>query len=114
MRDYASRRGNATADRQRISGRRPVRADRGRTLKIVGAMVVLAMLAGVAGSVWFGVALQAGLSSLNKGRQEQVVLLAENEKLKARRTALLKQDKIEAAAKKLGLYPPSEKQIRRP
>jgi hypothetical protein len=114
MRDYASRGASATADRQRISGRHPAGAGRGRKLKIVGIMAVLAMLMGIAGSVWFGVALQAGLSSLDKGRQEQVVLLADNEKLNARKAAFLQQDKIEAAANTLGLYPPSEKQRRKP
>jgi len=114
MRDYASGRFSGMSGRQRVAGRHPGGTGQDRALKLIGVMAVSAMLLGVGSSVWFGMALRDGLSSLDKSRQEQTVLLADNEKLNARRAALLEQDKIEAAAGKLGLYPPSEKQIRRP
>lgn len=114
MRDYASRYSTGAASRQRFSGQRPAGAGGQRTLKIIGVMAVFAMLLGVGSSVWFGMALQAGLSNLDKSRQEQTVLRAENEKLASQRAAFMEQDTIETAARNLGLFSPAENQIRKP
>ena len=114
MRDYAKKYSGAAGNRQNVSGRRPSGSDGERPFRIIGVVTVVAMLLGVASSLWFGIALQEGLGRLDKGRQERTLLAAANVALSAEKEALLQQGKIEAAAGGLGLFPPSEKQMRRP
>ncbi|MGV1098065.1 hypothetical protein ACUUL3_01455 [Thiovibrio sp. JS02] len=114
MRDYSKKYSAVVGSRQRVSGRNPRGPEQGGILKLVGVVAVVAMLVGVASSIWFGMALQAGLGKLDKSKQERQVLLTTNRLLSDEREALLRQEKIEMAAKVIGLYPPSEKQIRRP
>ncbi len=113
MRDYAKKY-SGVGKRQRVSGKGASNSDGERPFRIIGVVAVVAMLLGVAGSLWFGIALQDGLGKLDKGKQERTELTATNVALSAEKEALLKQEKIEAAAGGLGLFPPSEKQIRRP
>lgn len=114
MRDYAKKYSGVAGGRQKVSGRRTGGTDRERPFRIIGAVTVVAMLLGVASSLWFGAALQEGLGRLDKGRQEKAELTTANAALAAEKEALLQPEKIEAAAGGLGLFPPSEKQKRRP
>lgn len=114
MRDYANKYSGVFGSRQKVSGRRTGGSDRERSFRIIGVVAVVAMLLGVASSLWFGVALQDGLRKLDKGRQEKIELSAANVALSAERETLLQQEKIEFAAGGLGLFPPSEHQMRRP
>ena len=114
MRDYAKKYSGVGGNRQKVSGRRGGGSEGEQSFKIIGAVAVVAMLLGAASSLWFGVALQEGLGRLDKGKQEKVELSAANVSLSAEKEALLQQEKIEAAAGGLGLFPPSEKQMRRP
>ncbi len=114
MRDYAKKYSGGVGNRQKVSGKRAGGSDRERPFRIIGVVTVVAMLLGVASSLWFGVALQDGLGRLDKGKQEKVELTAANVAFSAEKEALLQQGKIEAAAGGLGLFPPSEKQMRRP
>ncbi|MFH1021670.1 MAG: hypothetical protein V1782_13830 [Pseudomonadota bacterium] len=114
MRDYAKKYSGAAGNRQKVSGRRTGGADRDRPFRIIGVVTIVAMLLGVAGSLWFGAALQDGLGRLDKGKQEKIQLTALNVALSAEKETLLQQEKIEAAAGRLGLFPPSENQKRRP
>lgn len=113
MRDYAKKYSGAAGGKQKVAGRRGGSNDE-QPFKIIGVVAVVAMLLGVASSLWFGVALQDGLGRLDKGKQEKVELSAVNVSLSAEKEALLQPEKIEAAAGGLGLFPPSEKQTRRP
>lgn len=114
MRDYAKKYSGAVGKKQRVSGRGAGSSEGERSFKIIGVITVVALLLGVASSLWFGVALQDGLGRLDKGKQEKAELSAANVALSAEKEALLQQEKIEAAAGRLGLFPPSEKQMRRP
>ena len=114
MRDYAKKYSGGGGSRQKVSGKRTGGSDRDRPFRIIGVVAVVALLLGVASSLWFGAALQEGLGKLDKGKQEKTELATANIALSAERDALLQQGKIEAAAGRLGLFPPSEKQIRRP
>lgn len=114
MRDYAKKYSGKGGGRQKVAGRGGNGSDRERLFRIIGVVAVVAMLMGVVSSLWFGVALQDGLGRLDKGKQEKVELTAANVALSAEKEALLQQGKIEAAAGGLGLFPPSEKQMRRP
>lgn len=113
MRDYAKKYSGAGGGKQKVSGRRGGSHDE-RPFKIIGVVAVVAMLLGVVCSLWFGVALKDGLGRLDKGKQEKAELSAANVALSAEKEALLQQGKIEAAAGGLGLFPPSEKQMRKP
>lgn len=114
MRDYAKKYSSLVGNRQRVSGKRGGGSDRERFFKVIGVVTVVAMLLGVASSLWFGVALRDGLGKLDKGKQERTELNAANLAFSAEKEAMLQQEKIEAAAGGLGLFPPSEKQLRRP
>ena len=114
MRDYARKYSGAAAGKQRISGKKGGGSSDERPFRIIGMVAVVAMLLGLGCSLWFGIALKDGLGKLDKGKQEQAELSAANAALSAEREALLQQGKIEAAAGGLGLFPPSEKQLRKP
>ncbi|MFA6498477.1 MAG: hypothetical protein WC256_06945 [Desulfurivibrionaceae bacterium] len=114
MRDYAKKHSGVGGNRQKVSGRRGGRSNGEQPFKVIGVITAVALMLGVVSSLWFGMALQDGLSRLDKGKQEKVELGAANVELSAKKEALLQQGKIEAAAGELGLFPPSEKQMRRP
>jgi len=114
VRDYAKKYSGAVGNRQKVAGRRAGGSNRERPFRIIGVVAVVAMLLGVASSLWFGAALREGLGKLDKGKQEKVELSAANVVLSTEKDALLKQEKIAAAAGRLGLFLPSEKQMRRP
>lgn len=114
MRDYAKRYSGVVGARQQVAGRRPSGGNGGGVLKAVGVVAVIALFVGVAGSVWYGLALRGSLAELAKGRQSQQELEKKNSMLVEQRNSLLEQEKIEEAARSLGLYPPTGKQIRRP
>jgi hypothetical protein len=114
VRDYSNRYGGVVKNKQRIVGRRPRSNDPARIGKIIGIVAVIAVVIGVGCSVWFGLALRVSLSELGKGKALKQDLIVRNKDLKEQRGYLLKQEKIEAAARNLGLYPPDQKQLRRP
>jgi len=114
MRDYGKKYSALVGSGQRVSGRQPTGGDPGGALKFVGVVAVIAMLVGVGSSVWFGMALKSGLAQLDKSKQERSALQASSKVLLAERDMLMQQEKVEVASRALGLYPPSEKQIRRP
>lgn len=115
IRDYSSRYPSIVREKQKVLGRRPggPKGDN-RITKIIGVVVTIAMIVGIATSFWFGWLVRNGLDELNESQAAKQELKGLNEKLVAQRDNLLSGDKIEAAAKELGLYPPSAKQIRRP
>ncbi|MFZ5776501.1 MAG: hypothetical protein ACOY3Z_13570 [Thermodesulfobacteriota bacterium] len=117
MRDYSKRvAGNGTAGRQRLGSKRSPRRGEGRRLvfKIIGAVAVAALILAVGSSLWFGMALRQGLAGLDQARAERLALVESNKGLAEEREALLQQEKVQLAAGALGLYSPTEKQIRRP
>lgn len=82
--------------------------------KSVGAMLVLALAVGVTSSFWLGNQIRTTLDSIGNNRVIHTALTLENDRLLGQRNRLLSRDRIEAAAKNLGLYPPSATQIRHP
>lgn len=116
IRDYSSRYPSVVHGKQKVSGRKSAgpRGDGRRVTKIIGVIVTVAMIVGIAVSFWFGWLVRNGLDELNEALAAKQELKGLNEKLVAQRDNLLSPEKIEASAKKLGLYPPSAKQIRRP
>ena len=64
--------------------------------------------------MWFGWLVRSGLDELGKSQARRQELLTVNSKAVAQRNQLLSRERVEAAAKELGLYPPSAEQTRRP
>lgn len=114
MRDYSKKYSGVLGGRQKISLNRTGGSDQQQPFRIIGVVTVVAILLGVVSSLWFGLALRDGLGRLDKGKQERMELSAANVALSAEKEALLQQKKIEAAAVRLGLFPPSEQQMRKP
>lgn len=114
MHDYSKKYSNVVGGRQKISVNRQGGSDQQQPFKIIGVVTVVALLLGVAGSLWVGVALRDGLEMLGKGKQERIELSSAKVRLSAEKEALLQQKIIEAAAEGLGLFPPSENQKRKP
>lgn len=114
MQDYAKKYSSKVVNRQQIQGKRPGGSEQDQPSRILGAVMVAAMLLGAGSSLWFGAALRDGLGRLDKDRQERIELSAANVALSTEKEALLQQERIEAAAGELGLFPPAEKQLRKP
>ena len=114
MRDYAKKYSGGGGNRQKVAGRRTGGSDGERPFRIIGGITIIALLLGVVGSLWFGAALRDGLGRLDKGKQEKAELTAVNTALSTEKEALLQREKIEAAAGGLGLFPPSDRQRRKP
>jgi len=82
--------------------------------RVVGAVAIAAMLLGVISSLWFGMAIRDSLGRLDSGREEKLRLATANVALRVEKESLFAQDNFAAAASKLGLFPPSENQLRKP
>ncbi len=114
VRDYSGRYSGVVQNRQRVVGRRPGGSDKSRVWKIIAIVTTVAMVAGIACSVWFGLALRVSLDELAKSKLVKKELLSKNTMLQEQRQRLLTKESIEEAAKDVGLFPPGKKQIRRP
>lgn len=115
FRDYSKRYPSVVKGKQRVAGRKYAGPDdSNKLLKVITVVVTIAMLLGVSASIWFGWLIRAGLDELGGSQKTRQEFTALNSKLVARRNSLLTREKIEAAAEKIGLYPPTAKQIRRP
>ncbi len=82
--------------------------------KSVGALLVLALIIGMASTYWFGSQIRVALDNVGKNQTIHKELLAHNNQLLARRDTLLSSESFESIAKELGLYPRSEGQVRHP
>lgn len=113
--DYSKRYPSVVKGKQKVTGRKYASPDdSGKLLKVIGVLVTIAMLLGISASVWFGWLIRAGLDELGGSQKTRQELTALNSNLVAQRNSLLTREKVEAAAKEIGLYPPTAKQIRRP
>ena len=102
------------APRQRIFARKNRRnSSAGLMLwKSVGVLLVIALMAGVSTSLWFGSQIRTALDDIGRGRELHAELVAQNRELLAQKDRLLARSHIEAAAKGMGLHPPNNGQTR--
>jgi len=115
IQDYSQRYSAGGGRRQNVyrrGDRGP--AGEGFLWKAVGVLVSLAVVVGVAASLWLGWQIDSGLDELAAGRRLQAEAMARNTLLLSRRDELRRREHVEAAAGGLGLYPPTPQQIRRP
>ncbi len=82
--------------------------------KTIGAMLLVTVVIGISSTVWYGLQVQVALDQIGNNKTANKTLQDENRLLIAQRDLLLTQEKMEAAAKNLGLRSPSENQLRYP
>jgi hypothetical protein len=79
----------------------------------VGAPIILVMSLSVVASLWFGWRIDKDLGELARNRQELARETDMNRELTARRDSLLVKENIVKKAAVLGLFPPTDKQLRK-
>ncbi len=79
----------------------------------VGLPIILVMSLSVVASLWFGWRIDKDLGALSRNRQELASATEMNRELIARRDSLLAKKNILKKAAVLGLFPPTDKQIRK-
>ena len=103
-----SKKHGAPIKNQKVRGKR---SDKSRGLllwKLVGAVVTLAMICGVAGTFLVGLKIRDGLDELLCCQQSTADIKKVNNKLSAEKKKLTSKEHIEAlAAVRLGLYAPA-------
>ena len=80
----------------------------------IGAPIIVVMSLSVVASLWFGWQIDKDLGELSLNRQEFAIETEINQELIARRDSLLARENITKKAAVLGLFPPNDKQIRKP
>jgi len=80
--------------------------------KSVGVLLVIALLAGVTSSLWFGRQIRTALDDIGRGREIHAALISQNRELLAQKNRLLARSHVETVAKGIGLYPPKASQRR--
>ncbi len=82
--------------------------------KSLGAMLLVTVVIGTTSSIWYGWQVQQALDQIGKGRIMNIELTTENRLLVAQYDRMLTREHMEKAAEKIGLYTPTEKQLRYP
>ncbi len=82
--------------------------------KSLGAMLLVTVVIGTTSSIWYGWQVQQALDQIGKGRIINIELTNENRLLVAQYDRMLTREHMEKAAEKIGLYTPTEKQLRYP
>lgn len=101
------------SSRQRVAYRKTALLSlHGIMLKAIGVMVVFTLMAGVSSTLWYGWQIRTGLDEIGKSTNLQHEIISRNKQLVTQRDSLRAKEIIAAKAKKLGLFPPSKKQLR--
>lgn len=104
---------NVFIGRQMVRVRQvPVRGN-AMVKKIVGMVVVTALIAGVSAALVFCLLIRSGLSELVDQSAVKFELESEQKELLVQRKTLLDQSTLSRTAGKLGLYTPDGAQVRR-
>ncbi|MDF1577879.1 MAG: hypothetical protein RQ753_05855 [Desulfurivibrionaceae bacterium] len=80
----------------------------------IGVPIIMLMVVGIVTSVWFVWRIDKDLGELARNRQEFIAETEINRELTARRDSLLAPESIVRKAAVLGLFPPTDEQIRKP
>ena len=115
MKDY-SRRYSSVGGRQKIHRRnRGVgSADSGLLWKVGGVMALIGLVVGVGAGLWMGWQIDSGLEELGDAKKLRQEEIQRNNALLAGWNKLRSQEEMEVAAALIGLYPPTNQQVRRP
>jgi hypothetical protein len=80
----------------------------------IGAMLLVTLVIAVSSTIWYGLKVQVALDQIGSSRTTNNELRNKNSLLLVQREILLSQNKMEEAARKLGLRTPGESQLRYP
>ena len=110
---------NGTSRKKTIRRRTPVYTKHFLPLKklmwnTIGAMLLVTLVIGVSSTFWYGWQIQLALDEIGKSEAMSKELTDLNLKLTTHRDILLSKEHMVKTAKKLGLYPPAENQLRYP
>jgi len=111
-----------------VNGRNKIRASRRKSASItkefmpttklmwktVGAMLFVTLVIGISSTIWYGLQVQVALDQIGKSKTLNKTFQDENRLLIAQRDLMLTREKMEAAARKLGLQSPAKNQLRYP
>jgi len=82
--------------------------------KAIGAMLLVTLAITLSSTFWYGRQIRLALDEIGRSTAANQELTSLNLQLTNNRNILLSQGHMEKAAKKLGLYPPADNQIRYP
>ncbi len=82
--------------------------------KAIGAMLFVTLAITLSSTFWYGWQIRLALDEIGSSTTANQELAGLNLQLTSHRDMLLRQGHIEKTAKKLGLYPPADNQLRYP
>ena len=82
--------------------------------KAIGAMLFVTLVITLSSTFWYGWQIRLALDEIGSNTTANQELAGLNLQLTSHRDMLLSQGQMEKTAKKLGLYPPADNQLRYP
>ena len=82
--------------------------------KTLGFMLFVTVVISITSTIWYGIQVQTALDQIGKDKITHKGLTDENRLLIAQRDLMLTRKHMEKAARKIGLQPPAENQLRYP
>ena len=116
MKDYGPQYQNAAGKRQNVVRRETGhggRSGRNWLWRATGVLATVVMVIGVGVSLWFGYQINSGLDELAIRQHRRGELQELHGRLEQERDKLLTEERIQPAARKMGLYPPAAEQVKR-
>lgn len=80
----------------------------------IGVPMIMVMIVSVAASIWFGWRIDRDLGELSRNRREFINETEIGRELLLKRDSLRSRESIVKKAAVLGLFPPTDEQIRKP
>jgi hypothetical protein len=100
--------------RRKAAGPKPFLSLKKLMWKTIGAMLLVTLVIGVSSTFWYGWQIQSALDEIGKSKATNKELNNLNLKLTIHRDILISNEHMVKTAKRLGLYPPAEDQLRYP
>ncbi|MEN8231768.1 MAG: hypothetical protein ABFR35_03685 [Thermodesulfobacteriota bacterium] len=82
--------------------------------KTLGALLLVTVVIGITSTIWYGWQVQLALDQIGRDKITNRELANENRLLVVKRDLMLTQERMEKAAQKIGLHPPTKSQLRYP
>ncbi len=113
--DYAHRYASVTGGRQRVLPREEAGSKENSLFwKVSGIAITVLMILGLVASYWVGWKIRNGLTELARKQTINQTFSGLNKEVMLHRSNLLALENFEVTAGKLGLYQPTERQVKYP
>ncbi|MDA8165720.1 MAG: hypothetical protein M0017_11900 [Desulfobacteraceae bacterium] len=115
MKDYGPQYQKGSGTRQNAIRRDGGRGQAGSAWlwRASGVLAIVTVAIGMGFSLWMGYRINAGLDELTAWQHRRAEMEERHERLQQQRDSLLAAEKFQAAARKVGLYPPAPEQVKR-